>query len=376
MTARNDASAAAVTLIGPDEPGWDAALVTAGRSVFHGAGYHRYSRGLGSGEPYLALVGDERRGLAWPYILRSIAEIPGVDQSGLTDIHSVYGYPGPIAWGCPAGDPYIDRAVASIRDLWRTQRVVSVFTRFNPLLQNASLLRHLPAGRAGLGAPGVIVAGPTVSVDLTLTHEVVRTQYGRGLAREIALARGNGLTTVHDTAWAHLSTFVDLYQQTMTRLGASDFYNFTQDDFLRLRATVGAPVHLLVTLLDGVVAAAGVFLEQDGAVEWHLVGSSHRFRGLSPEKVMVDDAIQWARRRGNQVLHLGGGRGAREDSLFWFKSRFSPRRHQFCTGRWILEPGPYEALSAARRSALPPERVIDPDYFPAYRAPLLPARES
>jgi hypothetical protein len=66
------------------------------------------------------------------------------------------------------------------------------------------------------------------------------------------------------------------------------------------------------------------------------------------------------------VLHLGGGRGGAEDSLFRFKAGFSDRRHAFATWRWVVRPEAYERLCAARRAAGGPEPPAG--FFPAYRA--------
>ena len=359
-----------VRLLRPDDPAWDASLVGVSRSVFHTAGYHRYARGFGEGEPYLVLVGDETRGLAWPYLLRSIAGVPGLEGTDATDVNSVYGYPGPIAWGCAPDDPFVELAWRSVVDTWRRQRAVSAFTRFHPLLGNAALVRDLTAGQGEGAGEGVIAAGSTVSVDLTLDDVGVRAGYGRDLLRQINAARREGLTTVHDEAWLHLPTFSRIYHETMTRLGAAGFYYFAEHDFERLRSSLGGSLHLLATLSDGRVAAAGLFMEHEGTVEWHLVGSDEAFRDLSPTKVLVDDAIRWARDRGNRALHMGGGRGGREDSLFWFKSRFSRLRHPFHTGRWVLDRHRYDELSSARRAMLPASATLDAGYFPAYRAPL------
>jgi hypothetical protein len=114
-------------------------------------------------------------------------------------------------------------------------------------------------------------------------------------------------------------------------------------------------------------------MEFEGIVHAHLVGTDERHQRLSPLKVMLDDARIWARERGNRVLHLGGGRGGREDSLLAFKGRFSPRRHAFHTGRWILDASRYAELTE-RRSRFATERGLaagDPGWFPAYRAPLV-----
>jgi hypothetical protein len=371
LHGRAGSAVLAARLLRADDPEWDRILDGVARSVFHTAAYHRYSAGLGEGEPYLAVMGDAQRGLAWPYLLRPLHGIPGVDDPDATDVHSVYGYPGPLAWGCAAGDPFVTNALGLLAETWRAQHAVSAFTRFSPLLGNASLPARVPAGPGSLGGDGVIVAGPTVSVDLTLDDAEVRRGYGRDLGRQINMGRRQGLRTLEDTSWVHLRTFAKLYAETMARIGADSFYFFSTDDFRRLHTLLGDRVHLLVTLSNAEVAAAGLFFELGGVVEWHLVGSNGRFRELSPSKVLVDDAIRWARERGNRVLHMGGGRGSREDSLFWFKSRFSPCRHVFSTGRWILDEDRYRALVRSRRASLPPGSRLDEGFFPAYRAPAL-----
>jgi hypothetical protein len=366
------ASPPGVRLLRPEDPSWDASLLNVPRSVFHTAGYHIYAHGLGDGEPYLAIVGDSRRGLAWPYTLRLVARVPGLEWSRATDVHSVYGYPGPLAWGVSAGDPFVEHAVRLIVETWRSQGAVSVFTRFHPLLNNASLLRDLRLRPDQDAAQeGVIAAGPTVSVDLTLAPTEIRAGYGRDLARQIRVARRAGLRTEPDVDLACLPTFADLYSQTMARLGASEYYFFTAADFQRLAVALPGAVRLLVTSVGSDVAAAGLFFEYGGVAEWHLVGTSDRFGHLSPSKVLVDDAIVWARDRGNRVLHMGGGHGGHEDALFWFKSRYSPRRHVFETGRWVIEPRVYAELVDARRAVISGPGRLDPDFFPAYRAPLV-----
>lgn len=364
-----------VHLVRPEDPSWDASLLNVPRSVFHTAGYHAYARGSGEGEPYLAIVGDSRRGLAWPYLLRPVAAVPGLEGTDATDVHSVYGYPGPVAWGLLPGDPFVEHAWRLIVETWRRQGAVSAFTRFHPLLENASLMRDLRLRPdQDTVKEGVIAAGPTVSVDLTLSHEAVHAAYGRGLASDIAVARRAGLRTVPDDDLELLPTFTHLYKETMARIGAAEYYYFGEEGFRRLRDALAGRLHLLATFMGDAVVVAGLFMEFGGVVEWHLVGSSQAFRDLSPSKLLVDDAITWARDRGNRILHIGGGYGGREDSLFWFKSRFSPQRHIFQTGRWVLEPRLYEELVGARRAAILVPGRLDPNFFPTYRAPLVPDR--
>jgi len=353
-----------------DDPAWEEWLGPVRRDIYHTAGFHAYAQGSGEGEPFLIVVGDRRRGFAWPYLLRPVARVPELAFSTAADIGSVYGYPGPLAWGCAPGDPFLMHAWAEIQAIWREQAAVSAFTRFHPLLGNAALAAGLLAGESGHeAATPLVTGGPTVSVDLTLGYEGARAAYAHDIRREVNQARRLGFATQFDEGWTELATFARLYRDTMIRLGAADYYFFDEAHFVRLRDALEGHLHLLVTRKEGTVAAAGLFTEWDGIVEWHLVGTDVAFMAQSPSKLLVDSAIEWACARGNHVLHLGGGRGGIKDSLLWFKSRFSSRRHSFNTGRWMLNPEHYAELVTARRAAVADPALLDPEYFPAYRAP-------
>src|SRR5688572_28638878 len=95
-----------LTLIPDSDPAWETWLSHVARDVYHTQGYHQYAAGSGEGDAFLAVVGDAERGLAWPYLLRSLEGIEGLDGEDGTDVTSVYGYPGPIAWGCGPDDPF------------------------------------------------------------------------------------------------------------------------------------------------------------------------------------------------------------------------------------------------------------------------------
>jgi hypothetical protein len=75
--------------------------------------------------------------------------------------------------------------------------------------------------------------------------------------------------------------------------------------------------------------------------------------------------------RGDEFLHLGGGLGASsDDSLFMFKSGFSPVRHRYDTLRVIADEPAYRRLveDRARQEGVAPSHLFSSGYFPAYRA--------
>ena len=362
-----------IDVLGADDPAWDERLADAARDVYHSAGYHRFSASGRDRVAQLAVAGTSARGFAWPYILRRIRGIDGLYETPWSDVDSVYGYPGPLIWGCDPSDGFVAEAWAALQSRWREQRVVAAFTRFHPLLGNARIGEQLDPPEPAPAGP-VLAGGSTVSIDCRAGDSDALAGYARVLRQEIARARRAGLRTEHDEHWAEARTFVRLYDATMDRNRAADSYRLSAGDVTRLRSDVDPHAHLLITHLDGKVIGAGIFTEFEGIVQAHLVGTDDEYRKLSPLKVLLDDARVWARRRGNRVLHLGGGRGGRDDSLFAFKARFSPRRHEFHTGRWIIDAGAYGDLVATREARLATDdRVVaDSSWFPAYRAPVVP----
>ena len=360
-----------VELIRSDDPAWDERLEVVAHDVYHRAGYHRFAEATEGTSAFLAVIrgSDGARGVVWPYLLRSISDVPRLEDAEGSDVDSVYGYPGPLAWGCKPGDGFTRGAVDAIVAVWRSQGALSAFTRFHPLLGNERWGADVPAVGPDTG-PSVLELGETVAIDLRQDNDAAVGAYSKSLRQEIASARRAGMTTHADEAWAAIGDFTELYRATMLRTHAAGSYFFSVDDFRTLKLALGSKLHLLISDLEGQPAAAGLFTEHDGIVQAHLVGTNDEFRALSPLKLLLDDARSWASERGNTVLHLGGGRGGHDDSLLAFKRRFSPQRHRFSVGRWVLEPGSYAALTSTWMSRIEHDghRDVDPDFFPTYRS--------
>ncbi len=363
-------------LLRPGDPEWDATLDRAPHDIYHTAGFHRWSEEAGEGTAYLAIVGNATRGLAWPYLLRGVADVAGLADAAATDVTSVYGYPGPVAWGVEPGDAFLPVARAAIRDAWRSQGVVAAFTRFHPILRNAELLGDGSLGGSALG--GVLASGDTVSIDATIDDAAALAGYNSNHRRDIRAARAAGLATHHDDEWTHLDDWARLYRETMVRASAAESYFIGRAAIERLRERLGEALHLFVVQHDDRIVAAGLFLEYQGIVQTHLIGTDEAALNLSPYKVLLDDVRGWAHRRGDRMLHLGGGRGGQDDSLMRFKAGFSKRRHAFHTGRWVLDRDAYVDLELAHRTAAAagngpegPDAATpwDTGFFPAYRAP-------
>jgi hypothetical protein len=350
-----------VNLFSVGSPEWRQYLERTPHDFFHGVEYHSLSEQFGEGQPWLAVYGGPDKYLAWPYLLKEIDGESHRPGGVLSDATSVYGYSGPLLHGCNADDAWVKAGCGAIQDLWRSQGVVSVFTRFHPLInQNVG---------AALGATHL---GHTVAINVAQSEEAMVGEYDRVVRQQVRKCVEAGFTAAPDTEWQYLPDFVRLYYGTMKRNAASSFYYFPTKYFEALRVALGGHGSLMVASRDGEVGAAALLTEYNGIVNIHLLGSDERFTKPSLGKFLFHEVALWARSRGNRFVHLGGGRAGRDDdSLFRFKAQFSRMRAPFYTGRLILLPEVYGDLTQKRNEeAKKLGFETASEFFPAYRAPM------
>jgi hypothetical protein len=251
-----------VRIVADSSPEWLDWLAGVPHDIFHTPQYHRVAAEWAGADAFLAVAGDRDRFVAWPGLLRRIVDDAG-DHRGW-DITSVYGYSGPLARGADAG--FVATAWTSFAALWRSWGVVSVFTRFHPILANHVPIAVLhPEGDRSVGC-----RGHTIAIDLTGCDDAIWNGYKRQLRKAIRRGREAGLQVTHDTGWCRLPEFVALYYRAMKRNRADAWYYFPTEHFRRLRDALGVHGSLLLVTRDDVLAAAVLLIEYGGLVAAHL----------------------------------------------------------------------------------------------------------
>lgn len=330
---------------------------------YHLPRYHALAEAQGQGRARLFVYTQGDYMVALPLVLRPISQEMGA-CAHWQDATSVYGYAGPISSHREL--PKVVRAGfhAALSQSLEAHKVVTVFSRLHPLLDQAPWL-------SGLGQTSPI--GLTVSLDLTLPEQEQWAQIRANHRRGIAKLQGLGVTCQHDKELRHLDEFMALYHQTMRRVGADGSYFFSADYFRFIGSELGpAESHLFVALHKGQVISGAFLVGCQGILQYHLGGTRDEYLPLAPIKLVFDTARRWAKTQALKVFHFGGGVGAQEDSLFHFKAGFSPLRHGYSCWRCVVDPDAYAILcAAADRRAV--EQGLEPTstrFFPQYRTPL------
>jgi hypothetical protein len=356
-------------LITADDPKWSRYLEQTEHDFFHTAEYHRLWERFGHGRALLAVYGTDNKFVAWPYLLNTIE--PETNSVSWTDVTSVYGYPGPVCHGCSDGEELPHSAWARLTEFWRSQGVVSAFTRLHPILGNSRFILDRQIDRTEAG-PGVVREGQTVAIGLEENEETIWNNYHSDVRKSVRKAERIGLETVIDPEWRYLGDFLALYYATMQRNCASPFYFFSREYFEGLRRALGDHGTLIASRYQGHTVAMCLTFDWRGIANYHLSAGELDLQHCSPAKVLIHEAQKWARRRGNRVLNLGGGRGSNADSLFCFKAAFSPLRYWYSTGRWVLNQTRYNELTRLHREqAQKSGTELHGRFFPSYRAPFV-----
>ena len=336
--------------IQPSDPRWNQALGAARHDVYDLPPYLTLCAVSEGAEATAFYAAEKGQYCLIPLLRRPLPAHLGA-SGGWTDAISPYGYSGALFAGETG---WAERAVRAFGEACACRQILSVLVRLHPLL---------PAPEPALDAVGVRVThGETVWVNLTLPEVELRANLRNDHRAGVRRLRRDGFSVRVDD-WPLYGRYVEIYRETMERLAAGPYYRFPEDYFSRLKESLGAHLHLLSVLApDGAVAAAGLFTEIQGTVQFHLSGTAESYRKQAPSKLMLESAILWAKARGNRILHLGGGLGAREDSLFQFKAGFSRLRSRFQTWRMVGSAARYAEVVRAVHPC-----GTEDDFFPAYR---------
>ena len=331
---------------------------------YHLPEYHLLAEQRGEGKGVLFVHREGDAIAAWPFLLRDVQDVEGLEVAGKghKDATSVYGYPGPLySRGAGEIDGFISRFQEELAATALRMQIVSMFSRMNPLLRNGAHLDHFGSLER---------RGATVYIDLSQPVDLQFSQFRADHRKKIRRAWLQGFKVHRDEGLVHLEDFATMYAETMTRVNAKKSYLFDISYFRELHAILGERLQMFVVEHEGKICTLSLFVRTGSIVQNHLSASTGDIESALGSRLVIDEARLWAKKAGATMMHLGGGFGGKEDGVFDFKAGFSKCRADFYLWKTVLLPGVYEELALARQKALAGR--LDESFFPLYRSSLLP----
>ncbi len=321
--------------------------------------YHRAYELNGDGQvrAFIANSGDNY--LFHPFFIRAIRRVGNryLDKEWF-DIETVYGYSGPLATRLDS--MFLHEAWSEFCGWCHEQRVVAEFIRFDPLLEN---FRYMD------DSCETCFDRETVVIDLDRSEEELWASYPSRNRNMVRKAQAKGMICEQVSLVEGLSKFRRLYNATMLRNQADEYY-FLSDAYFAYLQERGHEFVKLFTVRDQEhVVAASLFLTYGPFIHYHLSGNEAEYIKFGPNNLLIHSVASWALQRGFSKFHLGGGRtSSPDDGLLRFKSSFSKGRLRFHIGKRVHNQEMYEKLCALWKGQCKSSK--HPSHFLLYRLEL------
>jgi hypothetical protein len=341
--------------IDPGDDRWTRHIARVRHDIYHLPGYIRFTSKHEGGTPLAFYAERGAARILAPMLIREVPSGLGAPD-GYVDSMAPYGYASPLVTPETDADSLLE-FLRAFRAAGKERQLVCAFFRLHPLL---------PLPVEPLLAEGLLVThGETIQIDLGLPAATLIAQTRRNHRADVSRLLTAGFRVERDD-WDLLDAFGSIYSATMCRVSATEAYRLGPEYFRDMKECLGERLHLFAALAPGgEVAAAGLVSVEDGIAQYMYGGTADAFLRAAPSKLVLTCARDWAKDSGCRVFHLGGGLGARRDSLFHYKLGFSPATADFATFRMVLDEARYDALVHASASSGLVEE--DPEFFPAYR---------
>lgn len=322
-----------------------------------------YVKGLelhGDGEPLLFYYQTNGLRAMTIAMKRDIASSPifkgQIEANRFFDLITPYGYGGFIFEG-----DFNEQALRDLEEAYTSFcskiKFVSELVRLRPFSKNLKLEEAIYKVRP---------LGKTVTIILD-TSEQIWQDLSSTRRRVIRKAVKQGVTVYWGRSPEMLETFIALYQATMLKDKATDYYYFGQDFYASVLEDLKHHLMFFYAEYKGEVIASAMILFANHRMHYHLSGAKVAYNHLSPTSCIIYEAACWGSENGYHLFHLGGGLASREDELYRFKKNFNKHSNtSFAIGQKIFDEDVYQELLSIRNQTS--DQLPRENFFPSYRS--------
>lgn len=330
---------------------WDTIVRSfADYDVYYLSGYVKAFEIHGDGQPELLYYEADGMRAIYVYMKRRIAD-------GIYDAVTPYGYGGVLFDGEVAPGA-LEAFREDFEQKMQEAHIVCNFVRYHPVLANAQAMK---------GISKVIDLGKTVAMDLSSPDVIWQNIHSKN-RNMIRKAEKNGIEIQHGRGMELLDKFMDIYDATMQKDNAEDYYYFKRPFYESIDRDLHDNYEIFYAMYEGRPIAMSIMIFANGRLNYHLSGSDVEYRNLAPSNLLLYKAALWGCEQGMKTFHLGGGVGSGEDSLFKFKIAFNKNSdYQFSIGKQIFDHNQYRKLVELRHF-FDSRFKGDSGFFPLYRS--------
>ena len=218
-------------------------------------------------------------------------EIPlKIDSETYYDIVTPYGYGGPLILECEPGgrDKLADAYMKQFKKYCMERNIVSEFVRFHPVLGNA---------KDFIDCYAVSHIRNTIGTSLADADPLL-AEFSKSCRKNIRRSHDLGVECLVKSNPADLQGFKNIYDSTMNRNNAADYYFFGDEYFAQLRSQLGRHLLLAEAVYRGQTIAMALCFVYNKTIHIHLTGTLSEFLPLSPAYSMRAAITSWGKENG------------------------------------------------------------------------------
>lgn len=271
------------------------------------------------------------------------------------DITTPYGYGGFILEG-EVTDENLKLLNSEYNFFCEKNGIVSEFVRFHPVLNNSNFLSSIYE---------ISKLGKTVTIDLESQEQIWNNLIGKN-RNVIRKANKEGVKIYWGRNSELISKFVKMYNATMVKDCAKDYYYFKKDFYRSILEDLKYNSMIFYAVYENEIISMSMILFANNQMHYHLSASNRDYQRLSSTNLLLFEAACWGVENGFKKFHLGGGLGSQEDNLFKFKKAFNKNSEtRFSIGKKIFSKEIYDDLVIINKKNNLEES--NSNYFPEYR---------
>lgn len=321
--------------------------------VYYLSGYAKGFYIHGDGEPLLFYYEDADVKAINVVMKRDISNDERfyfLEKNKYFDFTTPYGYGGWII----EGNENINNIFSEYRNWCINNSIISEVIRFHPVLNNQEQVK---------GIYNVLEIGNTISIDL-ISEEEIWNNFSSKNRNKIRKAIKNNLIVKHGLSSELFDVFKEIYNKTMDRDDANSYYYFKKEFYDSILNDLNSESDIFYVEYDNKIIAATIIIKSNSKLNYHLSGSLKEYKCFAPTNLLLSEISKWGYKEGYKTFHLGGGVGAKMDSLYEFKKGFNRNEdRKYYIGRLIFDEDKYKELVSFRKN----EEMRD-NFFPLYRA--------
>ncbi|WP_348518860.1 hypothetical protein [Campylobacter sp. CCS1377] len=260
------------------------------------------------------------------FYFKTIAIKEKIPNTSFYDLQSPYGYSG--FYSNTNDLTFLKQALEKLKEKALKENIIAFFIRFHPFDFICTTLK-----------PQLHFFTKNKSIIVVATHEElqnIRLHYSPRIRSYVKKARKE--LKIEFCTQNEATAFKQLYDKTMQRNNANDFYFFNQDYFEKLFSFKESLI--IKASLNGEILAYASFLLCQNLAYYHL--SANKLKA-NANAALLDFFFEYAHQKGIHFCLLGGG-VKDDDTLFKFKEKFSNIHADFNIGGIIFNEQIYNSL--------------------------------